>query len=93
MRQINKYLLDAEVGVQILRLPVGFRIVHLALQGAVPWPHVWVEENNTQPIIEIEVLTVRTGDVIEDADWGFIGSYMMAEGRIVHHVYARLGAA
>ena len=90
MEKIYKYPMQI-AGIQELDLPFGAKVLTIQSQGSgsdevpVLWAIVQPEVGETQTRT---FRTIGTGHPIEDdADLGYIGTYQLANGAFVGHVF------
>jgi len=86
MRKVYKY----EIGItdqQLLVLPLGAKILTVALQERVPC--LWVEvDSKEQGQESVHIYTHGTGHVLNPSATEYIGTYFLENG-LVFHVYTK----
>lgn len=86
--KIYKYRLPSiSIGQGILELPIGFKILCLQVQDAVPMIWVLVDEKAITKVKQ-EFVTFDTGDLITNLEgMTYLGTYQL--NGYVSHVYTR----
>lgn len=73
--------------VEVVRLPLGARTVHVDVQFPEhDWPTVWVEVDTNQPQVDVMFQVVGTGQPVATGAQ-HVGSVLTAGGSLVWHVY------
>lgn len=89
MIKVYKYPLDA--GMTYLRkVPATINPLSVKLLNDEPclWAEVIVDDFST---VDLDVVTVRTGEEFDSAGWTFIDTVVMAGDSLVFHYYCRVG--
>lgn len=86
MKQIWKYPLE-ETDQQIILMPAGSKILHLAVQYEVAC--IWAEVYLEAPMEHRKFYFVGTGHPmpLEPTHLEYLGTVVMHEGRLVWHIY------
>lgn len=84
MKAIWKYPLQT-VGVQSIDMPVGADLLTVQLQHGLPC--VWVLVDPAAPACPVKLTTYGTGAPIDDAPGEYLGTYQLAGGSLVFHVF------
>jgi hypothetical protein len=84
MRVVWKTVL-APIVRQVVRVPTGAEIIHVAEQGG----HVcmWYLCDESAPLEDREVAIAGTGHAEVQEDWTYLGTAMMQGGRLVLHAF------
>ena len=81
MRTIYKY----PVCTKPIDLPSGAKILTVQLQEGIP--HMWVEQETSNPMFRRHLYVVGTGRQIPTNDVDYVGTYQEQGGALVWHVY------
>lgn len=85
MRTIHKFTLE-EVDRQEIQMPVDAKVLCLQVQDGIP--RIWARVNTDIDVKEFRTfLTFGTGHPMPIKDMDYIGTYQVASGRLVFHVF------
>lgn len=87
MRKIFKYPLDARERQEI-SMPIGAKILCVQMQDGEP--KIWADVNESLTKEDRSILIFGTGSTMPLNDMKYIGTYQVAGGRFVFHVYELL---
>lgn len=86
MISIYKYTLLIE-DKQVIRTRKGAEFLTVQFQNGMLC--TWTKVDLNQPEADFELLTVGTGMLLPELEGKHIGTYQLADGAIVFHVFAR----
>jgi hypothetical protein len=87
LKAIYKYSLSSHTA-QDIEMPVGARILTVQVQNDVPV--IWaVVDPSTKYIDILTFLTLATGELVDDIDGKYIGTYQLSNG-LVFHIFQRI---
>jgi hypothetical protein len=73
---------------QKVSMPLGAEILSVQTQNIVPC--MWAKVDPNAERVEVSILTHGTGHVVDPAVGLFLGTYQLAGGDLVFHVFERL---
>ena len=85
MNIIYKYEL-ALTYKSIIKLPANSTILSLQTQSGIPCIWVWMDVGKKTEV-EVILYTIPTGQVTDLENAKFLGTYQLAEGALVFHVF------
>jgi len=85
-KRIYKYPIPVS-DEQIIRLPFGYRIISVQVQGLIPT--IWAIVDDEQPMmVDVKVKTFVTGQELPDHHFlNYHGTYQLQGGNLVYHVF------
>jgi hypothetical protein len=89
MKTIYKYPLET-IDHQKVEMPKGSEILTVQIQNGVPMLWALVDDE----ILEVEIKLIDThgtGHNVTDAPKKYISTYQMLQGRLIFHVFERIG--
>lgn len=84
MFSIWKYPLNTS-GATELQMPAGAKVLSMQLQGGTPT--LWAKVDTTAPLVERAFHVIGTGWEFDFNPGEFIGTFQMAGGTFVFHVF------
>ena len=86
MQRIFKYELEV-ADRQAIQMPTGAQILCVQVQGNVPC--LWAKVNDEATPVSREISIYGTGQALQSYPGDYIGTFQMAQGELVFHVYDR----
>ena len=86
MQTIYKYKLEV-TDSQTIKLPLGAKILTVALQDGEP--HIWSMVDTNDKYNDVEILTFGTGQDISYHGLQYIGTYQLLSGDLVYHIFSK----
>lgn len=87
MKTIYKYPLEF-LPEQTIEMSIGFQILDIQKQHAVPC--IWALVDNDNIPLYVKIYIYGTGEEIKQTDLNYIGTYQSAEGNLVFHVFYKI---
>lgn len=87
MLTVYKYPFDIK-DVVIVAMPAGAQVLHIGMQNGTPC--LWALVDTDSPIVQRTFYVRGTGHPVQDSLW-HVGSFLMAGGHLVWHVFALPG--
>lgn len=91
MKRIFKYALRT-TDIQIVHMPKDAEVLTVQVQNGIPC--IWAIVGESDPLVRMEVETFGTGRTMPESplrNRKYIGTYQLDDGRIVFHVFVRVG--
>ena len=85
MKNIYKYPVD--LGEFELELPKDYKILKVQMQGDAPF--LWAEVNPESEVEKVKFFVRGTGHEFETVDQIYIGTFKMAGGGLIWHLFIR----
>ena len=82
---INIFKYPVEIGKFTIKLPKDFRILSVQMQRDNPF--MWIIVDTETDMIEVDFITRGTGHEFEETEQDFVGTFQMAGGSLIWHLF------